>query len=145
MKNLCLAAAAFAAVFSTAGIALAVPSLLTHQGRLYDSNDEPVNGAVDMEFALYATEAAATPVWTETHNVTFEDGYYSVTLGASTPFGNDIDGSQLFLGITVGSDPEMAPRSPVNSVPYALLADNATGDITPSTVSVGGKSRCASR
>src|SRR4051812_10311336 len=62
MKNLCLAGAAFAAVFSTAGVALAVPSLLTHQGRLYDSSDEPVNGAVDMEFALYASQNAVTPV-----------------------------------------------------------------------------------
>ena len=44
-------------------------------------------------------------------------------LGESTQFTADIfDGSRpsLFLGIKVGSDPEMSPRQQITSVPFAL-------------------------
>jgi hypothetical protein len=46
-----------------------------------------------------------------------------------------------YLGVTVGSDPEMSPRAEVHSVPYAIhaaVADDAIGDINPSSVTVNG-------
>ena len=48
-------------------------------------------------------------------------------------------GPQPFLGITVNLDPELQPRHPLTSVPYAMVADNVLGHITPSSVSVGGR------
>ncbi|MBI4703464.1 MAG: hypothetical protein HY744_20325 [Deltaproteobacteria bacterium] len=36
----------------------------------------------------------------------------------------------------VGDDQEMAPRAEIDSVPYALVAQNAIGDITPNSVSI---------
>ncbi len=47
------------------------------------------------------------------------------------------NGQNLYLGITVGTDAEMSPRQPLQSVPYALVADNAVGNITPTSVSIG--------
>ena len=117
----------------------AVPGTITHQGRLYDAGAQPVSGTLDVAFAIYDDAASPTPIWSEVHSVTFEDGYFSVALGALVPFDAAVfDGSTRHLGITVGSDPEMTPRAVVGSVPYALLAGNVTGDITPSSVSIAG-------
>ena len=46
--------------------------------------------------------------------------------------------SKLFLGIRVNDDLELSPRQPVLSVPYALVAENAVGDITPTSITVNG-------
>ncbi|NJO71914.1 MAG: hypothetical protein HC825_10030, partial [Oscillatoriales cyanobacterium RM1_1_9] len=40
------------------------------------------------------------------------------------------------LGITIDDDSELSPREPIQSVPYALVANNAVGDITPRSISV---------
>lgn len=116
----------------------AVPSVLNHQGRLYDASNEPVNGPIDIEFAIYDAPDALAPVWSEIHTITFEDGYYSVTLGNDDPLLDILTGDEMYLGITVGSDPEMTPRSPIDSVPYALVANNAVGDITPTSIVING-------
>src|SRR5262249_41443286 len=47
-------------------------------------------------------------------------------------------GSTLFLAIAVNSDPEMTPREQISSVPFALVAQDAVGDIHPTSVSVNG-------
>ncbi len=46
----------------------------------------------------------------------------------------------LYLGVAVGGE-ELAPRLPLHSVPYAIksgVAQNVTGDITPSSITIGG-------
>ena len=119
--------------------AWAVPTSVAQQGRLYDSAGKPINATLDMVFAIYDAANAAQPIWSEAHAVTFQDGYYSVRLGDSEPLDTAIfDGSVRYIGVKIGSDPEMTPRSQIRSVPYAILAGDATGDIHPKTVSVGG-------
>jgi hypothetical protein len=127
-------------LLSTGGALAAVPSTLTHQGRLFDANDMPVTQTLDVVFALYESEAtAATPLWTETHSVAFDDGYFSVDLGELVPIGPSVfNGSVRYLGITVGDDAEMTPRSATRSVPYALLAGDVNGHIHPMSVSIPG-------
>ena len=123
----------------SSAIAAGVPKTITHQGRLYDAADKPINATLVVQFAIYVDSDATTPIWTETSMVTFEDGYFSVSIGENTPFTNSVfDGSVRYLGITVGSDPEMTPRVPVQSVPYAMVAGDAIGDIHPTTVVVNG-------
>jgi tail collar domain len=100
-----------------------VPPTITTQGRLYDASDHPIASTLSVKFALYAGATGGTPVWTETQSVTFANGYFAVLLGSVTPFDpSTFDGSTRFLGVTVGTDPEMTPRAPVVSVPYALSA-----------------------
>ncbi len=128
-----------AAALLWAGTAGAVPGTITHQGRLYDADQSPVTGTLDVEFAIYDSAAAAVPIWTEVHSITFDEGYFSVGLGATVPFDATVfDGSTRFLGITVGNDAEMTPRATVGSVPYALMANDAVGDIHPTSVSIAG-------
>lgn len=125
--------------------AAGVPQTLTHQGRLYDASGKPINNTlqgIPMTFAFYADAdpATTTPLWTETHHVPIEDGYFSVTLGDLTPFPADLfNGPVRYIGIRVDKDPEMLPRPPVQSVPYAMVAGDAVGDIHPTSVTVGAQ------
>ncbi|WP_437680634.1 collagen-like protein [Sorangium sp. So ce131] len=135
----CVAASALAAgVVAGAGrAAAAVPATITHQGRLYNANDAPINDTIEVVFALYDDLEASTPIWSEVHAITFEDGFFSVRLGSIIPFEDSIfDGADRYLGITVGDDDELKPRATVASVPYALLAGNVNGDISPRSIVV---------
>jgi hypothetical protein len=135
----CMTASALAAsaVVVAGTAAAAVPATITHQGRLYDERDVPISATLDVVFALYDERDASTPLWSEVHSITFEDGFFSVRLGAIVPFEQAIfDGAERYLGITVGDDVELEPRATVASVPYALLAGNVNGDITPTSVTV---------
>jgi hypothetical protein len=131
-------------VLSFAGVAgAAVPSTLTHQGRLYDAANAPVDGTLQVRFAIYDSATGGTPIWEETLAVAFDRGYFSAELGAATPFdftagSETFDGSVRHLGITVGTDAEMAPRAAVRSVPYAFLAQDVNGDIHPTSVTING-------
>ncbi|MFO0588175.1 MAG: hypothetical protein U0441_11575 [Polyangiaceae bacterium] len=119
--------------------AAAVPTHLMHQGRLFDGSGAPLKNSVDASFAIYSAESGGTALWTEVHTLQIEDGYFSVELGTiNDTLGALFTGQTLYLGITVGNDAEMDPRQKIQSVPYALVANNAVGDITPHTVSVNG-------
>ena len=144
MKRLISASAiAGALLFGAAAAEAAVPQTITHQGRLYDAAGKPVNETLDVKFAIYADPASPDAIWTEIRSITFEDGYFSASLGELTPFTdmsgkNVFDGSVRYLGVTVGGDPEMSPRAAVQSVPYAMVAGDAIGDIHPTSIWVNG-------
>ena len=129
---------ALTALSVTSPAAADVPQHLVHQGRLFDATGTPLSKDVDISFALYSAANGGVPVWTEVHTVTTDNGYFSVELGDLNSLSDVFTGAPLFLGIAVGNDAEMTPRSSVQSVPYALLAGNAVGDITPHSVSVNG-------
>jgi hypothetical protein len=125
--SLCAGAALHAATTPAAS----VPISLTQQGRILDSTGVPVAGKVAIVFTVYdsPTASAATDIlWTETQNVTPDDGYFSAQLGAvvANPFpAGTFDGSVRYLGVKVGSDAEMTPRQAITSVPYAFQASSA--------------------
>lgn len=118
-----------------------VPNTVNHQGRLFDSKGLPATGTKTITFAIYAkaNDSVGAELWKETHSVSLDDGYFTVSVGSSTAFGAGLfDGSERYLGITVDSDTEMTPRSAIASVPYALVAENVVGDISPASVSISG-------
>ncbi len=115
------------------------PALLGQQGRLLDADGVPVSGTVHIVFTLWSAATEGSTLWTEPHDILLDDGYFAVTLGLT----NGIDpaifaGSPVYLGLTVESDPEMTPREEIVSVPYAVMATDVTGDINPTSVTVGG-------
>ena len=60
----------------------------------------------------------------------FDNGFYSVVLGTRTEFPVSIfNGADLYLGITVGVDDEMAPRQRITSVPFAIRAASVSGTV----------------
>ena len=122
-----MATAALAAVASWAVGTLAVPNSLVQQGRLFDSEDNPVSGSISIVFTLYDDPTESDDaLWTETQDITLEDGYFSARLGDVTALDPGVfDGSVRYLGVKVGSDPEMTPRQAITSVPYAIKAGHA--------------------
>ncbi len=138
-KTQLLAAALVLGMLSLAPVVQAAPRFLAQQGRLLDVVGRPIDGKVNMRFALYRQPTEGEPIWQETVEVGLDDGYFAVVLGTKEALSPDLfDGLPVFLGISVQEDPEMTPREEIVSVPYALLAGDVRGHINPSTVSING-------
>ncbi len=134
----CSAVATMPLAYSSTASAL-VPNVLTQQGRLLDAQSKTVTTLQQIVFTIYDTDTAGVALWTETQSVTPDDGYFSARLGETTPIPATVfTGVKRYLGVKVGTDPEMTPRQTLVSVPYALLANNAIGDITPNSISING-------
>jgi hypothetical protein len=113
-------------------LAFAVPVTTNYQGYLENTDGEPLDATVNMTFALYATAEGGSALWTETHqNVEVTDGVFSLILGNTTSFDDDSLEGKRYLGVTVGSDPEMAPRQQLTSAFFAMragVADSVKAD-----------------
>jgi hypothetical protein len=111
----------------------AVPELINFQGQLRDSAGNLVpDGPVQVRFIVWDDSTATDPtnrIWDSGPlTLTVSGGLISVALGtppmpAMTPI--QFQTSVRFLGITVGSDAEMNPRTRITSVPYAFRAQTA--------------------
>ncbi len=81
-----------------------------------------------MSFRLYAAATGGTALWTEqwtgSNGVQVSDGLFNVMLGSLTPIPQNVvaANSNLFLGITAGTDDEMSPRAQLGNVPFATQA-----------------------
>ena len=64
--------------------AYAVPVQLSQQGRLLDTNGAGINGSQIMSFRLYDSPIGGNLIWEEPLQINFDNGYYSVLLGANT-------------------------------------------------------------
>jgi hypothetical protein len=91
---------------------------------LCSTDGKPIgDGVYSVRFAIYDAAAGGTALWTETQNVTQQGGVFDVYLGTITALPLDLfsDGDR-WLGIKVGSDPEMAQRSRLAPSPWAIQA-----------------------
>lgn len=128
------------AVLASPAKAAGVPAVLNHQGRLLNAAGEPVTTQVTLTVRIYATAQGGTPLWTEVHEVVPKSGWYALPLGSLSEFQADLwNGQVRYLAVQVEDDPEMLPRASLGSVPYALVAQDAVGDLHPNSVSVGGQ------
>ncbi len=104
-------------------LAFAVPVTTNYQGYLENTDGEPLDATVNMTVALYAAAQGGSALWTETHqNVEVTDGVFSLILGDTTSFDDNSLEGERYLGVTVGSDPEMAPRQQLTSAFFAMRA-----------------------
>jgi hypothetical protein len=102
-----------------------VPTMISYQGQLL-SNGNPVTGTYTMTFSLYSGPTGGTSVWQETQSVTVTNGLFNVLLGsAGSPLSPPLFTGTTYLGVKVGSSPEMTPRQQIVSVSYAFVADTA--------------------
>jgi hypothetical protein len=107
------------------GIVAAAPSTrnITYQGILENSGGNPLTGPYSMTFRLYNVTSGGTALSTDTHSITADKGLFTTQLTFDPSY---INGQALWLGITVGKDPEMTPRQEIRPVPYALNLVPAT-------------------
>ncbi|RIK34999.1 MAG: hypothetical protein DCC55_31685 [Chloroflexi bacterium] len=100
---------------------------MAYQGRLADASGAPLTGTHEMVFRLYNAPSGGTPLWEEqwagSNAVQVTDGLFNVMLGRLTTIPSSIvNDADLYLGVAVGSDPEMIPRMQLGSAPFAMQA-----------------------
>ena len=120
-------------------VASAVPLELTHQGRLLDSTGAPLATTENVTVKLFDAPASGNVVFEETQSITFDNGYYTLAIGAdeSNPLLMDaFESDDLYLGLELGSGP-VGDRVRVRSVPFAVRASDADTAITATNVSGG--------
>ncbi len=122
--------------------AASAPNIISYQGRLLDSNSNPVgDSSLNMEFRLYTALTGGTCLWsndsadcssTATQAVTLTTGLFSENLGdtgASYPAIADTvfaDNATVFLEVWIGTE-QLTPRKQIVSAPYALNSDTLDG------------------
>ncbi len=109
---------------AAASVRAAVPHEVNYQGRLTDSEGGPLDTTVSITFTLYNVPSGGTVFWSETHAVDVVDGLFEVTLGL---YEEKFDTEQKWLGIQVGDNPEITPRTRFQSVPYAFRVETIDG------------------
>ncbi|MBM4456459.1 MAG: hypothetical protein FJ011_01635 [Chloroflexi bacterium] len=117
---------------------------IAYQGRLADADGNPLTGTYNMIFRLYDAATGGVPLWEEqwtgSNGVKVSDGLFNVMLGslAQLPISQFTNSPSLFLGITVGTDDEMAPRVQLGSVPFAVQALTVPdGSVTTAKIADG--------
>jgi hypothetical protein len=110
-----------------------VPQLINYQGRLTDDGGNSVaDGQYNITFKIWNVPVGSItlPVWIGTPQaVQVTDGLFNCQIGP-IPSSVFSTGAERYLGITVGTDDEIEPRTQLVSVPYAyhaVVADSASG------------------
>jgi hypothetical protein len=126
---------AFVMLGTASIITAAVPHQMQYQGHLTDEGGAPLDTVISMTFTIYDDETAGATIWTETQpSVEVSAGLFNVLLGSQNGIPDTaFDDTIRWLGIQIGSDPEIVPRTKLVTVPFAFQAlsvatvDGATG------------------
>jgi hypothetical protein len=106
--------------------AVTIPGMLSFQGRLTDSAGVPVPDSVYLvRFRLYEQETGGPLLWYEPQQVRTKAGLFSVLLGSVSPVESVPEQGSLYLGMKVGEDQEMVPRTRLVSSAYSFLSSRA--------------------
>jgi len=108
-----------------------IPHQMNFQGMLSDDTGQPLNGTCKLEFSIYNALSGGTALWTEQHlGVVVENGLFSVVLGEFLSIPDSVfNEAERYLGISIGTNPQLTPRIQLTSVGYAyraLVADSAS-------------------
>lgn len=162
MACIVLAIATALVVTSSPNVEAAPQQTINFQGRLRQTGGTVVpDGHYNITFRLYAASSSGTHVWEEAHvdsngptagndfRVRVLNGYFTVSLGASTPFPGTIDwGEELWLTMNVGGAAqqipddidwagETSPRTKVPAHAYAFKAEEAKSLATAQGANTG--------
>ncbi len=107
----------------------AIPKLISYQGILTDALGQPkADGAYELTFKLYNVPTEGNNIWSETKTVQLKNGVFTATLGSDSALSLPFD-TTYYLGISLASGVEYAPRIQLTSSGYAIRAsvsDSAT-------------------
>ena len=126
-----------AAVFGVLGTpashteaAVGINRQISFQGKLVNPNGTNVtDGSYSILFSIYTAPSGGSSVWSETQTVSVLNGIFQVNLGSvsALPGSVDFNTDNIYLGVKVGSDPEMTPRIIFTAVPQAFNAERLGG------------------
>jgi hypothetical protein len=98
-------------------VAVVVDDVVQVQGRLSAPNGFPLDGSYSVTVSIYDTTTGGVPRCSDSDTTTVTDGLFTMNMDFCTA--TVFNGDQLYMGIKVGTDPEMTPRQAIYSVPYA--------------------------
>lgn len=102
-----------------ASVVASLPRVMNYQGKLTATGGVVVNDAVTMVFRIFSAESGGLPLWTEGRPaVPVVGGLFDVRLGTIVPLDLPFDTS-YWLEV---EGEELAPRIPLQTVPYAFRA-----------------------
>ncbi|UCC45253.1 MAG: hypothetical protein JSU65_04865 [Candidatus Zixiibacteriota bacterium] len=114
---------------SQAQVVEGVPQLISYQGRLTDTEGDPVtDGEYLVTFAIWSDSISTAPTdreWISPNcTVLVVNGLFNWQLGSQEglPPWTIANDDNLWLGIQIESDPEITPRTRLCSAPYAYKA-----------------------
>ena len=100
-----------------------VPRTISYQGIITSTTGTSLPpGEYPVTVRLYSDEFGTAVVWEGQYQTTIEQGLLNLQLGSGEyplPTGSSMD-QPLWLGIQVGNNTEMSPRTALSAVPYAL-------------------------
>ena len=108
-----------------------IPQLISYQGMLTTPGGSPVSdGEYDLTFKIYGSISGSDSLWWEHHtDVNVTNGLFNVLLGSISSLSSSVfEDSVRYLGIKVGTDPELTPRTRLTSVPFAHRAGTSETD-----------------
>lgn len=140
MKRVIYLLLALLLIFSINNSGAQIPRLISYQGILLGSNEQPVpEGHYKLTFNIY--DDSNILLWKEVHNQVFVGGgMFNVLLGSVNPFTVNMPFNRpYFLGIQVGNDPELQQRIPLTSTPYSFSSGQVLGvsNVFPADGNVG--------
>lgn len=138
MKRITLFLLTVVLILSINNATAQIPRVISYQGMLLGSNEQPVpEGNYKLTFRIY--DGSNKLLWSEVHNQVFiSGGLFNVFLGSVNPLDIPFE-MPYFLGIQVGSDPELVPKMPVTSAAYSISANQVFGynNVFPAEGNVG--------
>ncbi len=139
----------FSLIILPSSLVADTPQLINFQGKAYDSGGGPLDGTFSIQFRIYDAASGGSSVWSETQSaVQITDGLFHVLLGSVNPIVDSVfESPDRYLGVKIGSDPEMTPRTRIATVPYSYRVasvDSATGGHIKGDLSVGENNQFSS-
>ncbi len=122
-KIIHIIAVSFAITFQAAAAFATVSDVIPVGGVLTDKEGTPLDGLVEVTFAIYYAKTGGTRIWQEDLEVNINNGVFFAYLGDVEPLDllDFVEHDEIWIGITVGDDSE-AERILIASVPFAIEA-----------------------
>lgn len=121
---------------------IAQPRQFSYQAEIRSSSGTLIaDGEYQVTVRIYESAFGGTALYSEAHNVSTERGIINIHIGSAVALPSSLPlERELYLGLTIGTDAELQPRTKILSVPTAMyaarageasrMAVNATGVIT---------------
>ncbi|OGU58399.1 MAG: hypothetical protein A2315_03985 [Ignavibacteria bacterium RIFOXYB2_FULL_35_12] len=116
-----------------------VPATISYQGVLADSEGNILSdGNYDLYFNLYDSFFNGNILWSESQTINLRNGIFNVILGEFVPITLPFD-KQYWLGVSIGTDPELTPRIQLTASPYSMISQRVAGgtNVFPNEGNVG--------
>ncbi|MGH1363741.1 MAG: tail fiber domain-containing protein [Calditrichia bacterium] len=134
----CIVFIVFISAVLNSSLVAQTPQTISYQGLLTDPDGNPItDGNYNLTFALYDAKENGNLVWQENQTVNITAGLVNALLGTVVPITADFE-IPYFLGIKIGNDPELTPRTDLTTTPYSFISNSVVdSSITSEKLAAG--------